>query len=403
MIILFNPEKLKEDFPIFKRKVNGRPLVFLDSASTSQKPYQVIEAEKEFYENYNANVHRSIYKISAEATEKYESAREKIQKLIGAEDYHIIFTRSCTESINFVAGGWAAKNMRKGDVILSSVMEHHSNIVPWQNLTRNGISIKFLDVNDDGELKLNGLDKNAKLISITHMSNVLGTINNVSELAKIANENGSLLMLDGAQSVPHMKINLGEIGCDFLAFSGHKMLGPTGTGILAVRKGVAENMNPILFGSDMIKEVTLGGTTFAEAPMKFETGTPNIAGFVGLSAAVDYLSKVGMDNIERHERELTQYAIEKLSDISGIKIYGPQSNRGGIISFNLGDAHSHDVATIMDEIGVAIRSGHHCAQPLMKRLGITATARASFYLYNTKSDIDILVEGLEKSREVLKL
>jgi len=398
-----NVEKIRKDFPILGRKINGRPLVFLDSASTSQKPRQVIDAVRGFYENSNANVHRSVYKISSEATDMYEGAREKTRRFIGADGYHIIFTKNCTEAINLVARGWADRNLRKGDSVLSSVMEHHSNIVPWQRLRDKGVSMDFLDINDEGKLMVGSLKKSTRLVSLTHISNVLGTINNARELCRISHENGSMFMLDGAQSVPHMKINLKEIGADFMAFSGHKMLGPTGVGVLAVKKEIADQMDPLLFGSDMIKEVTLEKTTFAEPPIKFETGTPNISGVVGLSAAMDYLSKVGMENVEKHENVLTKHAIEKLGDVDGMKLYGPRKARSGIVSFNLKGAHSHDIATVLDEFGIAVRSGHHCTQPLMRRLGTTSMARASFYLYNTKGEIDALVDGLQKSKDVLKL
>jgi cysteine desulfurase/selenocysteine lyase len=396
-----NVQKIRKDFPIFKRRINGRPLVFLDSASTSQKPVQVLDAMEDFYRNNNSNVHRPVYKISEEATEMYESAREKVARFVGAKDHHVIFTNNCTEAINLVARGWAQRNMRRGESIVSSVMEHHSNIVPWQNL--KGVSLKFADVDDSGLLRKLPMDKKTRLVSLTHVSNVLGTVNDVKNIAKEAHENGALFMMDGAQSVPHMKVDMGKIGCDFLAFSGHKMLGPTGIGALVVRKDVADEMDPLLFGSGMIKEVTLEKTTFADAPMKFETGTPNISGAVGLSAAIDYLEKVGMKNIEKHGRGLTELAMRSLEGMDKMRIYGPRKNRSDVLSFNLGDAHPHDVATILDSVGIAVRSGHHCAQPLMRRFGVSSMTRASFYLYNTVDEIRQLADGLEKVRSVLKI
>ena len=396
-----NVEKIRKDFPILKRRINGRQLVFLDSASTSQKPVQVLEAMEGFYRNNNSNVHRPVYKMSEEATEMYESARTKVARFVGARDHHVIFTNNCTEAINLVARGWARRNVRRGESIVSSVMEHHSNIVPWQNL--KGVSLKFADVDDSGLLRRLPMDKKTRLVSLTHVSNVLGTINDVKKIAKEAHDNGALFMMDGAQSVPHMKVDMGKIGCDFLAFSGHKMLGPTGIGALVVRKDVADEMDPLLFGSGMIKEVTLKKTTFADAPMKFETGTPNISGAIGLSAAIDYLEKMGMGNIEKHGRKLTEIAMKSLGDMDKIRIYGPRKNRSDVISFNLGDAHPHDVATILDGSGIAVRSGHHCAQPLMRRFGVGSMTRASFYLYNTIDEIRQLAEGLEKAGRILKI
>jgi len=396
-----NVEKIRKDFPILKRRVNGRRLVFLDSASMSQKPVQVLDSMENFYRNSSSNVHRPVYKISEEATDMYESAREKVARFLGAKDHHVIFTNSCTEAINLAARGWAQRNMRRGESVVSSVMEHHSNIVPWQNL--GGVSLKFADVDDSGLLKDLPMDKKTRLVSLTHVSNVLGTVNDVKRIAREAHDNGALFMIDGAQSVPHMKVDMGKIGCDFLAFSGCKMLGPTGTGALVVRKDVADEMGPLLFGSGMVKEVTLERTTFADPPTKFETGTPNIAGAVGLSAAIDYLEKVGMGNIERHCKKLTEAAMGSLGGMDKMKIYGPVKNRAGVVSFNLGDAHPHDVATILDGNGIAVRSGHHCAQPLMRRFGVGSMTRASFYLYNTLDEIRQLAEGLEKAGRVLRV
>ncbi len=392
-----NVSKIKKDFPILKRKINGNKFIYLDSASTSQKPIQVINSIKNFYEKNNSNVHRSIYKTSEESTKMFELTRFKIKKFLDAEDYEIIFTKNCTEAINLVVNGWVKKNIPKGK-ILSSVMEHHSNIVPWFSLKN---PIKFLDVNNYGELNFN-IDNNIKMVSLTHVSNVLGTINNVKEISEKCYENGSYFMLDGAQSTPHMKISLKKINCDFFTFSGHKMLSPTGVGVLAVKKELTEKMNPILFGSDMIKEVNLENFTVADSPYKFEAGTPNIESVIGLSSAIDYLEKIGMRNIEKHTKKITKYAFEQLQKIKNIKIYGPKK-RIGLISFNLKNIHSHDVASIINEYGIAIRSGHHCAQPLMKRFNVSSMSRASFYLYNDEYDVDSLINSLNKVYGVFKL
>ena len=398
---MLDVEKIKQDFPILQRKINDNDFVYLDSASTSQKPKQVIEAVKSFYENNNSNIHRAVYKTAEESTEMYESAREKVRSFLNAKGYQIIFTKNCTEAINLVATGWASKNLKRDDLVTSTVMEHHSNIVPWQTLKHRGISLDFIDIDDNGNLQEK--EPNSKLLTLTHSSNVLGTINDVKELTQKYHDNNSLVMVDAAQSAPHMKMDLKNMDCDFLTFSGHKMLAPTGVGVLAVKEEIAERMDPILFGSDMIKEVSLQGTKFADAPFKFETGTQNLSSVVGLSAAIDYINDVGMDNIEEHEKKLTEEALHQIGMIDGIKIFGQPKSRNGIISFNLEGTHSHDLATILNESGVAIRSGHHCTQPLMKRLGVTSVARASFYLYNTTENIEVLKEGIEKSKEVFKV
>lgn len=395
--------KIRQDFPIFGRKINGKRFVYLDSASTSQKPVQVIEAVKEFYENRNSNVHRSIYTTSEESTEAYEGTREKVKKFLGAKDYDIVFTRNCTESINLVSQGWAAKNMSEDDTILSSVMEHHSNIVPWQRLADQGMFLDFIGVDDEGRLADKKIEKSTKIVSLAHVSNVLGTVNDVTKLTKECHDAGSLIMIDGAQSVPHMKIELDKIGCDFLAFSGHKMLAPAGVGVLAIKKEVAPDMGPMTLGSDMIKEVRLEGTTFTDSPLKFEAGTPNIEGVIGLSAAIDYLEGIGMDKIQKHESELTEYALKRLSENERIRVYGPMNDRAGIVSFDVVGVHSHDVASIMNQEGVAIRSGHHCAQPLMRRFGVNSMNRASFYMHNGKDDVDAMIDGIGKVEEVFKL
>ncbi|MEM5811982.1 MAG: cysteine desulfurase [Candidatus Aenigmatarchaeota archaeon] len=405
---MLNVEKIREDFPILKRKINGKPLVYFDNAATSQKPKQVIEALKEFYEKHNANVFRGVHTLSEEATEKYEEARRKIAEFINAEnEKEIIFTRSTTEAINLVLYGYAIHNLKAGDEIISTIMEHHSNIVPWQFLQERGVKLKFVDIDDKGNLKLHQynelITKNTKLITVTHVSNVLGTINPIDKIEKIAHDNGALYLVDGAQSVPHLPIDVQKINCDFLVFSGHKMLGPTGIGVLYAKKEILEKMKPFNYGSEMIKEVYLDHTIFADLPLKFEAGTPNIAGAIALGVAVDYLKKIGMKNIAKHEEKLTQYTLKKMKEIEEIKIFGEAKERAGVISFNLADIHPHDLATILDEDAIAVRSGHHCAMPLMNRLGVVATTRASFYLYNTKEEVDRFVNSLEKARKVFKL
>jgi cysteine desulfurase/selenocysteine lyase len=401
---MLDVKKIREDFPILKRKVNGKPLIYFDNAATTQKPIQVINSIKEFYENYNANIHRGIYTLAAEATQKYEDAREKVRKFINAKSTkEIIFVRNATEAINLVMYAWGLNSLKKGDEIISTVMEHHSNIVPWQFLRDTvGIKSKFIDINNEGFLKLeelnNLLSKNTKLITVTHASNVLGTINPIESVAKVAHDNGCLILVDGAQSVPHMPIDVKKLDCDFLVFSGHKMLGPMGIGVLYCKEEILENIQPFLYGGDMIKHVTLEKSVWNDLPLKFEAGTSNVEGAIGLSAAIDYLNRVGMENIRKHEIELTRYAISKLSNFSNLDIYGPKraEDRGGVIALNIKNVHSHDVAQILDEDGIAIRSGHHCAIPLHQRLGIESSARVSFYLYNTKEEIDAFVESLNK-------
>lgn len=399
-------KKIRNDFPILKRKINGKRMVYLDSAATSQKPKQVIKEIEKYYENYNSNVHRGIYKIAAEATEEYEKARKKIAKFINAKsEKEIIFVRGTTEAINLVRFAWADK-LRPEDEIISTVMEHHSNIVPWLLLKKKGIDLKFVEINDDGTLRMEEFKKlitpKTKLIAISQVSNVLGTINPVKQIAKLAHENGARILLDSAQSVPHMPVDVQGLDCDFMAFSGHKMFGPTGIGVLYVKEEVYREMEPFMGGGEMIKEVFLTNATWKDPPHKYEAGTPDISGAIALGYAVDYLEKIGMKKMREHEKTLTRYALEKLSKVPGIKIYGPKNveNRGGVIAFNLGDIHAHDLATILDEQGVAIRSGHHCTMPLHSKLGVSATARASFSIYNTKEDVDELVNALNKARKV---
>lgn len=402
---MFNVKKIRKDFPVLKRKVNGRPLVYLDNAATTQKPKQVIEKISDYYSRYNANIHRGIHKLSEEATEEYEGAREKAAKFINATSKEIVFTKNTTESLNIIAY-WALRTLRKGDEIVISIMEHHSNIVPWQMLIEKGVKLKFVDINEDGTLKMNELEelvtKKTKIVSITHASNVLGTINPAKEIGKIAHDAGALFVVDAAQSVPHMPVDVKDIDCDFLAFSSHKMLGPTGVGVLYGKENLLKEMTPFLRGGDMIKEVHQQETKWNDVPWKFEAGTPNIADVIGFGAAVDYLSKIGMANVRNHEKELTKYAIKQLSSVKHVKIHGTAKERGGAVSFSIQGIHPHDVATILDSEGIAIRSGHLCAQPLMERLGVPAVCRASFYLYNTKEEVDILVNGIEKVKKVFK-
>jgi len=401
--------RIKKDFPIMERKIHGKPLCYLDSAATSQKPKQVIEAISDFYSNYNANVHRAIYELGEDATRGYEGAREKIAHFINARSSsEIVFTRGTTESINIVAYGWGIKGkLEKGDEIVSTVMEHHSNHIPWFFVQDyKGVKLSWIDIDDEGFLKMEDLDRlvteRTKMVAVTQCSNVLGTINPIKEIAKKAHEVNALCLVDAAQSVPHSPVDVQNLDCDLLAFSGHKMLGPTGIGVLYGKEKVLEEMEPMLGGGEMIREVHLGRATWNDVPWKFEGGTPDPAGAVGLGAAIDYLSSLGMQNVRQHEVELTTYGLEMLGKIKGIRILGPMDpkKRGGLIAFTIPEAHPHDVAAILDAEGIAIRSGHNCAQPLMERCGIPATARASFYVYNSPEDIDRLVKGLKKVQEV---
>ncbi|MEK6964988.1 MAG: cysteine desulfurase [Thermoproteota archaeon] len=406
-------ETIRKDFPILQRKVReNKLLVYLDNASTSQKPIQVIDAINDYYKNQNANIHRAVYALAEEATEAYENTRTKIAKFLNVQKREeIIFVRGTTEAINLVAYSWGRQNVNKDDIIVTTEYEHHSNIVPWQLLTKErGAKLEYIGIDDNGELILDQLDSyletgKVKLVTFSQMSNVLGTITNTDEIIKRCKKAGVKTLIDGAQSVPHMKVDLSKLGCDFFAFSAHKMLGPTGVGVLWVRKEVLETMQPFHGGGDMIREVHKYETTWNDLPYKFEAGTPNIADVIGFSAAIDYLNKIGMDNIRNHEIELTKYALDKMSKVKGITIYGPKdiAKRGGVISFNFHDVHPHDVATIIDKDGVAVRSGHHCAQVLMERLDVAATNRASFYVYNTKQEIDALIGSLNKVAELFKL
>lgn len=406
-------EKIRADFPILKRKVrNDKQLVYFDNAATSQKPIQVINTISDFYTNHNSNIHRAVHALAEEATEAYEVTRDKVAKFLNIKDrQEIIFVRGTTEAINLVAYTWGRQNVNAGDVIVTTEYEHHSNIVPWQLLTQEkGAKLEYIGVNDDGELLLDQLDTylatgKVKLVAISQMSNVLGTITDMAEVMRMCKKAGVKVLVDGAQSVPHMKVDIQQLGCDFFAFSAHKMLGPTGVGVLWVRKELLEQMIPFHGGGDMIREVHKYETTWNDLPYKFEAGTPNIADVIGFSAALDYLSNLGMDFVRNHEIEITKYALEKMSAIKGLKIYGTKdiSKRGGVISFNFADIHPHDLATIIDEEGVAIRSGHHCAQVLMERLDVAATSRASFYIYNTKEEVDVLIKSLDKAARLFKL
>ena len=406
-------ENIRKDFPILERTVReNKTLVYLDNASTTQKPNQVIDAITDYYRNHNANIHRAVYALAEEATELYEKTRDKIADFINIKHRdEIIFVRGTTEAINLVAYSWGRSHVKEGDIIVTTEYEHHSNIVPWQLLTQEkGAKLEYIGMDDNGELILDHLDKylatgKVKLVTFSLMSNVLGTISDAETIISKCKQAGVLTLIDAAQAVPHMKVDIEKLDCDFFAFSGHKMLGPTGIGILWVRKSILETMNPFHGGGDMIREVHKYETTWNDLPYKFEAGTPNIADVVGFGAAIDYLSKIGMDNIRQHEIELTSYALEKLSNVKGLHIYGTKdiSKRGGVISFNFADVHPHDVAQIIDGEGIAIRSGHHCAQVLMERLNVAATSRASFYIYNTKEEIDKLISSLNKVAKVFKL
>lgn len=407
---MFDANKVREDFPILKREVRGKPLVYLDSAATSQKPVQVLRALTDYYENYNSNIHRGIHTLSEEATAAYEDARKKTADFIGASSTEeVIFTRNTTESINLVMYAWGRKYLKEGDEILLTLMEHHSDIVPWIILSREKkIKIKYIPVTEDGHLDLSTLSMlithRTKLVCVTQMSNVFGTINPVREIVDAAHRVGALCLVDGAQSVPHLAVNMKEMGCDFFAFSAHKMLGPTGVGVLYGRRDLLAVMEPFQGGGDMISQVFLHEARWNELPWRFEAGTPNIADVIAFGAALDYLTGLGMDAVRAHEKNLTSYALEKLKQIKDILIYGPDDSRerGGVISFNLADVHPHDVGTLMDEEGVAIRAGHHCCQPLMQHLGVTGTARASFYVYNTAEEVDALCRAIVKVQEVFK-
>ena len=402
----YDIDAVRRDFPILEQKVNGQPLVYLDSAASSQRPRAVIDAIRQHYETSHANVHRGAHELSVRATEAYEDARTCVAAHIGAEDAaEIVFVRGTTEAINLVAGSLGKARIGSGDEILLTKMEHHSNIVPWQLLAeRTGATLRFVDVSPEGRLVLDDygrmLSERTRLVGVTHVSNSLGVINPVREIAALAHEAGALCLVDGAQAAPHLALDMGPLGCDFYAFSGHKMCGPTGIGVLWGRRAILEEMPPYQGGGEMIASVTLDGSTWAAVPHKFEAGTPNIAGAVGLGAAIRYLDGIGLDAIRRYETELVGYALERLGEIEGLRIYGPTDGRVGVLSFTYLDVHAHDLATILDQRGIAIRAGHHCNQPLMEHLGVDATARASLYLYNTPQEVDALCEALHLAGEL---
>ena len=394
-----NVEKIRADFPIFK---NNPDLIFLDNASTTQKPQQVIDTLTHYYENYNSNIHRGIYTIAEKATAAYEKTRDKVAAFIGTEDRQsIVFTRGTTESINLVASSWG-QNLKPGDEVLITEMEHHSNIIPWQLICeKTGASLKYIPISEDGTLDLSNtgtyFTEKTKIVCVIHQSNVFGTINPIAEIVKMAHDVGALVLVDGAQSVPHHSVDVSKLGCDFFAFSGHKMMGPTGVGVLYTKPALLEEMNPFMGGGEMIREVSMEKSTWNDIPWKFEAGTPNIAQVIGMGAAIDYINEIGLQSIADYEKELLSYTKEKLQNIPGLSIYGKAKEKGAVISFNIGKIHPHDVAHILDTSGIAIRAGHHCAQPIMKYLKVPATNRASFYLYNTFEEIDSLIEGLTKT------
>ena len=401
---MYDVSVIRNDFPILSRQVNGRPLVYLDNAATSQKPQSMIDALVNYYSGYNSNVHRGVHTLSMEATDAYEEARQKIATFINAPSPdNLIFVRNTSEAINLVEYSWAAANLKKGDRVVATEMEHHSNLVPWQHaVAKAEAELKLMKMAEDYSLDLSDLDElltpQTKLVAFTQMSNVLGTITPAKEIIAAAHRVGALALVDAAQSVPHMPIDVQDLDCDFLAFSGHKMGGPMGIGVLYVKREVLEEMEPFLRGGEMVLEVTYENASWADLPMRFEAGTPSVADSIGLGAAIDYLTTLGMDNIRQHEVKLTSYAIERFKEIEEISTYGPgdMSIRCGVMSFTMGNVHPHDIGQVLDQAGVAIRTGHHCAMPLVRsRLHLPATARASFYLYNTEAEVDSLIDGLK--------
>lgn len=399
---MFDVTKIREDFPILSRKVYDRPLVYLDNGATTQKPLCVLDAMREEYLNVNANVHRGVHYLSQQATDLHEQAREKVRKFINAGSVNeIIFTRGTTESLNLVVSSFCDGFMSEGDEVIVSVMEHHSNIVPWQlQAARKGISLRVIPMNDKGELLLDEYEKlfteRTKIVSVTHVSNVLGTVNPVKEIVRIAHEHGVPVMVDGAQSTPHFAVDVQDIDCDFFAFSGHKMYGPTGVGVLYGKEDWLDRMPPYQGGGEMIESVSFEKTVFEHLPFKFEAGTPDYVATHGLATAIDYISSIGIDNISRHEQELTKYCMERMQEIDGIRLFGTANDKDAVVSFLVGDIHHLDMGTLLDRLGIAVRTGHHCAQPLMIRFGIQGTVRASFAMYNTKEEIDVLVEGIKR-------
>ncbi|MBS1008828.1 cysteine desulfurase [Leuconostoc suionicum] len=398
---------IKTDFPILNQKINGQQMIYFDNAATSQKPQFVIDSLVDYYQNDNANVHRGIYELSERATNAYEQARDKVQNFIHAKKREeILFTRGTTESLNWLASTYGAENIKQGDEILISYMEHHSNIVPWQQLAqRVGANLKYINLKADGTLDLSDAEEKmsdkTKIVSVTHASNVLGVVNPIKELAQMAHQHGAIMIADGAQSAPHMVIDVQDMDVDFFAFSGHKMLGPTGIGVLYGKYDVLNKMNPAQFGGEMIELVDLHEATFQPLPWRFEAGTPNIAGAIGLGAAVDYLTNIGMPEVEAYEQSLVSYALPKIKKIPGVTVYGPQDSEhhSGVIAFNLDSVHAHDLATALDQEGIEVRAGHHCTQPLMRYLDIAATVRVSLYIYNTREEIDHFIDIIGKIKE----
>jgi len=401
--VSFDVEKIRSDFPSLQIKVNGHPLIYFDNGATTQKPQQVIDAISRYYASSNANVHRGLHYLAEKATSGYENTRKKVAGFINASsEKEIVITSGTTAGINLVAHGWGSKFLKENDEIILTEMEHHSNIVPWHMLAnRAGVKVKFAEIDDQGQLEIDNLksliNDNTRLIVLTQMSNVLGTINPVKEITKFAHQHNIKVLVDGAQSVPNMKVDVQDLDCDFLTFSAHKMVGPTGVGILFAKKELLLEMDPFLGGGEMIETVTKENTTWADIPHKFEAGTPNIAGAFGLSAAIDYLENLGMNNIYVYKKRLTNYAIDSMKRVDGLKIFGNSKERGSAISFRLKNVHPFDLSQFLDQFGIAIRAGHHCAQPLMKRLDVSATSRASLYFYNTFQEVDIFVDKLEKA------
>jgi cysteine desulfurase/selenocysteine lyase len=405
----FDVNEIRKDFPILSRQVHGKPLVYLDNAATTQKPRQVIDRLVHYYEHENANIHRGLHTLAEEATAAYEGSRVKAGRFINAEhpEEEIIFTRNTTESINLVANAWGRKFLKPDDEIVFSAMEHHSNLVPWQLIAlATGAKIRFIEIDDTGHLiwddVIAKIGERTKIVAITQMSNVLGTINPVREIAALAHRFGAVVLVDGAQSVPHMAVDVREMDCDFLAFSSHKMLGPTGVGVLYGKRDLLQAMDPFLGGGEMIKRVTYETSTYADLPHKFEAGTPNIGDVIAFGPAIDYLEDLGMDAVREHEIAITQYAIDRLRETEGVHVYGPTdaAEKGGAVTFNYRDLHPHDLSQVLDQHGIAIRAGHHCAQPLMRRLDAVATARASFYIYNREDEVDALIDGILDSDRI---
>lgn len=399
---MYDINKIRNDFPILGRTVYDRPLVYLDNAATTQKPRVVVEAMTDEYYNVNANVHRGVHYLSQQATDLHEEAREKVRRFINARSTsEVIFTRGTTESMNLIVASFCDEFMKEGDEVLVSVMEHHSNIVPWQmQAARKGIAVKVIPMNDKGEIDLdefgNLFTERTKIVSVAHVSNVLGTINPVKEMIRIAHEHGVPFIVDGAQSAPHFAVDVQDLDCDFFAFSGHKMYGPTGVGVLYGKEDWLDRMPPYQGGGEMIESVSFEKTVFERLPFKFEAGTPDYIATHGLATAIDYITSIGIDNISRHERELTEYAMQQMKNIDGIRIFGESEHKDAVISFLVGDIHHLDMGTLLDRLGIAVRTGHHCAEPLMHRLGIQGTVRASFAMYNTKEEIDALVAGIQR-------